>query len=65
MGWYLGHFPVHGEAPVVGETNSNYLFHPDVPERARETMLHAKFIALLRNPVDRAYSPTTHIRITI
>jgi hypothetical protein len=56
MNWYLAHFPVRGETPVVGEASPNYLFHPSVPERARRVVPHAKFIALLRNPVDRAYS---------
>jgi hypothetical protein len=56
INWYLAHFPVRGEAPVVGEASPNYLFHPDVPERARQAMPHARFIVLLRNPVDRAYS---------
>jgi hypothetical protein len=56
MNWYLAHFPKRGEFPVVGEASPYYLFHPDVPERAREVVPHAKFIVLLRNPIDRAYS---------
>ena len=56
MDWYLAHFPVRGEVPMVGEASPYYLFHPDVPERARSVVANAKFIALLRNPVDRAYS---------
>jgi hypothetical protein len=56
LDWYLAHFPVRGEAPVVGEASPSYLFHPDVPERARAAVPRAKFIALLRNPADRAYS---------
>ena len=56
MDWYLAHFPVRGEAPVVGEASPYYLFHPNVPKRVREAVPHAKFIVLLRNPVDRAYS---------
>lgn len=54
--WYLAHFPVRGEVPIVGEASPYYLFHRDVPERARRVVPYAKFIALLRNPVDRAYS---------
>jgi hypothetical protein len=56
IGWYLAHFPVRGEAPVVGEASPSYLFHPDVPQRARAAVPNSKFIALLRNPADRAYS---------
>ena len=56
MDWYLAHFPERGESTVVGESSPSYLFHPDVPERVRRTLPHAKLIVLLRNPVDRAYS---------
>lgn len=56
LDWYLAHFPMRGEFPVVGEASPNYLFHPDVPERVRQVVPHAKFIVLLRNPIDRAYS---------
>lgn len=54
--WYLAHFPLRGRVPVVGEASPYYLFHPDVPRRARAIIPSAKFIAVLRNPVDRAYS---------
>ena len=33
MDWYLAHFPMRGEATVVGEASPYYLYHPDVPER--------------------------------
>lgn len=54
--WYLAHFPTRGRATMVGEASPYYLFHPAAPERARAVVPRAKFIALLRNPVDRAYS---------
>lgn len=54
--WYQAHFPIRGEAPVVGEASPYYLFHPDVPKRVHRALPHAKFIVLLRSPVDRAYS---------
>ncbi len=56
LDWYRAHFPRHGEASVVGEASPYYLFHPGVPQRVREVLPQARFIALLRNPVDRAYS---------
>lgn len=56
MDWYLAHFPLREEVSVVGEASPNYLIHPEAPERIREAIPHAKFITLLRNPVDRAYS---------
>ncbi len=56
MEWYRAHFPTRDEAGVVGEASPYYLFHPAVPDRIRAVVPRAKFIALLRNPVDRAYS---------
>ncbi|MFN8591499.1 MAG: sulfotransferase [Thermomicrobiales bacterium] len=54
--WYLAHFPIRGEYKIAGEASPYYLFHPEVPERLREYVPNAKLIALLRNPIDRAYS---------
>ena len=54
--WYLAHFPLRGEFPVVGEASPYYVFHRDVPERILTAVPQAKFVLLLRNPVDRAYS---------
>jgi len=63
--WYLSHFPTRmaraartrtaGRA-VVGETSPYYLFHPAAPGRIRETAPEARLIAILREPVSRAYS---------
>ena len=62
MAWYLAHFPLREETTVVGEASPSYLFHPAVPERVREAVPDAKLVALLRNPVDRAYS---HYRMIV
>jgi hypothetical protein len=56
LAWYLAHFPLRGEVTVVGVSSPSYLLHPKVPERVRDALPHVKLIALLRNPVDRAYS---------
>ncbi len=56
MDWYLAHFPLQGEATAVGEASPYYLVHPEAPSRMRSAIPHAKCIALLRNPIDRAYS---------
>jgi hypothetical protein len=56
MDWYLAHFPLRGEYRLVGEASPFYIFHPEVPERILTAVPLAKFILLLRNPVDRAYS---------
>ena len=45
---------------VTGEATPGYLFFPQVPGRVRKTVPQAKLIALLRNPVDRAYSHYHH-----
>ena len=55
--WYLGQFPA--ELPpdtITGEATPYALYHPLAPQRLLEIAPEAKLIALLRNPVDRAYS---------
>lgn len=64
--WYLSHFPtvacrssagrLRGSPMLVGEASPYYLFHPLAAERAAALLPHARLIALLRNPVERAYS---------
>ena len=54
--WYLAHFPRRGKFAVVGEASPFYLFDPRVPGRVGETLERVRFIVMLRNPVDRAYS---------
>jgi hypothetical protein len=65
-GWYVAHFPLAPRAavarrrvdlpPVVGEVTPAYLFNPLVPERVRAFDPAMKLIAILRDPVTRAYS---------
>ena len=45
---------------MTGEATPNYLFFPNVPELVYNTCSNAKFIVLLRNPIDRAYSQYHH-----
>jgi len=58
--WYRGCFPPaqwkNGRGFITGEATPNYLYHPLVPERMARVVPVARLIALLRNPVDRAYS---------
>lgn len=50
-----------GHAPAMTFDNTpSYLYHPRVPKRVRETLPDARFVALLRNPTDRAYSHYLH-----
>jgi hypothetical protein len=57
--WYRGNFPRRA-APPVGEASPSYLFHPLAPGRVRSLLPEARLIALLRNPVDRAFSHYQH-----
>jgi len=64
--WYLSYFPLElrgraarlraGVRPAVGEASATYLFHPRAPDRVQRFDAGMKLIAVLRDPVDRAYS---------
>ena len=58
--WYRQCFPVarweDGHGTISGEATPYYMFHPLAAERMVEVVPKARLIALLRNPVDRAYS---------
>ncbi|MCH1867533.1 sulfotransferase domain-containing protein [Nocardioides sp. CFH 31398] len=59
--WYRGHFPtararLRHPGAVVGEASPYYMFHPAAAGRARSVVPDAKIIAVLRDPVSRAYS---------
>jgi Sulfotransferase domain len=67
--WYRGHFPNElrlrrvrsaGFEPIVLEATPGYLFHPLAPQRVRELIPDARLVALVRNPVGRAYSHYQH-----
>lgn len=51
-----------GEAPITGECTPAYLFHPAVPQRAGRLPEATRFIVVLRDPVDRAYSHYHHTK---
>jgi hypothetical protein len=46
----------------VGEASPLYLYVREAPEQIRRVLGEPKLIAILRNPVDRAYSHWLHIR---
>ncbi|MCA9309729.1 MAG: sulfotransferase domain-containing protein [Phycisphaerales bacterium] len=70
--WYRRHFHTRAEAErsrreqghlaISGESSPYYIFHPHVPARVHELLPEVRLIALLRNPVDRAYSHYHHER---
>jgi hypothetical protein len=59
-GWYRRCFPSpgwkDGQRSITGEATPSYLFEPPVAKRMAEVVPRARLIALLRNPIDRAYS---------
>lgn len=69
-GWYRRFFPTEaacarhrrrrGRQLLVGEASPYYLFHPLVPERVARALPGARLIAMLRDPVERAYSQWRH-----
>ena len=67
--WYRAHFPVaeiarrragrHGP-PVAFEASGYYLYHPQAMERLGHDMPAVKLVAMLRDPVERAFSAHRH-----
>jgi hypothetical protein len=53
---YQALFRRTGDAKAVGEASSIYLYSTAAPKRIHHYLPDVKLIALLRNPVDRAYS---------
>lgn len=67
--WYRAFFPTRRFVArktrllgryLCGEATPYYLFHPAVPKRVHGLLPETKFIIILRNPVDRAYSHYHH-----
>jgi hypothetical protein len=65
LDWYRSLFPLavrrryaraRGRDLVAAEATPYYLFHPFVPERIAATLPDVRLIALLRDPIERAYS---------
>ncbi len=69
--WYHAYFPKEkqmdayqaqsGERYITGEVTTSYIHHPATPQRIHEAYPKTKFIALLREPVQRAYSHYQHM----
>jgi hypothetical protein len=62
--WYQRCFPKprweDGRKTITGEATPGYLFDPFAPERMAKVIPEARLMALLRNPIDRAYSAYHH-----
>ncbi|HEX9997049.1 MAG TPA: sulfotransferase [Abditibacterium sp.] len=58
---YRAQFDGVRDETAIGEASPLYLYSPVAAQRIRETVPHAKIIAILRNPIDRAYSAFLHL----
>ena len=67
--WYQAQFPfawhrsyarLRRQQLITGEASPYYIFHPFAARRIFEMLPRVKLVAVLRNPVDRAYSHYHH-----
>lgn len=54
--WYRSSFPVDGDGRITGEASVNYMFHAEAPARMAAHLPDIRLLAILRDPVERAYS---------
>ncbi len=57
--WYAGYFPIeraNRRYVAIGEVTPDYLAHPQAPDRIHVTLQDCRLIAILRDPIDRAFS---------
>lgn len=57
---YEGLFEGGAGYRAVGEASTSYLYHPATPGRIKAYIPDAKIIAILRNPIERAFSAYLH-----
>ena len=57
-GWYLGHFPskLRKGDKLTCDASPSYLYFKHIPELIKQDLGNIKMIAVLREPVSRAYS---------
>ena len=70
MRWYRGHFPLQRRADRIAETvglraqtfesSPYYMYHPQAAARIAADLPGVKLLALVRDPVERAYSQHAH-----
>ncbi len=70
MAWYRAHFPMlrsgdkieqrYGVAAQTFESSPYYMYHPQAAARIAQDLPGARLIALVRDPVERAYSQHHH-----
>ena len=54
--WYESQFPKLGKNEVAFEASPCYIFYPEVPKLIQGMYNKIKFITIMRNPMDRAFS---------
>lgn len=59
---YQALFQGVSDEKAIGEASTFYLYIPEAPKRIKQYIPDAKLIAILRHPVDRAYSFYLHLR---
>ena len=62
LGTYLENFAEAKPNQIKGEKSPSYLVSKEAPERIHKHFPEVKIIAILRNPIDRAYSAYWHGR---
>lgn len=62
--WYQAHFASNPASKeyFTGEGSTSYIDYPQVPQRIHQHYPNAKMIAVLRNPIDRAFSHYNHVQ---
>ena len=60
LAWYRSLFSRAKPGQLIGEDTTTYLFSPDAPRRIADLLPDVRLVALLRDPVDRAYSQYWH-----
>ena len=59
--WYHGSYFAHATTErVLGEKSTSYLEDPQAPQRAARMLGTPHVVAVLRDPVERAYSAHSH-----
>jgi hypothetical protein len=56
LDWYRRQFSGASGQRAIGEATQSYIYDEPVPARMAATVPDARLVAILRNPVDRAYS---------
>ena len=60
LDWYLERLPNVADDEITFEKTPKYFVYPPALDRIAETIPQVKFILLICNPIDRAYSDFNH-----